>query len=581
MLHKKAIMAVAGLLFGMTSPFVYSQLNTTDIPYAPYGAGLDDSNGSPVALTDNSFLVPSIGPDGNLATLLDCNGESPDGTDDDVILLVTGVGGAVTVTPLATPYLMEDAGASAITVLTPTRALVASAGPDCLAGTGDELVYLLDDLGTANTVTPIPIGHMDDRSTWRPIRLSDNSAAVAWGDDHTNATKIALLTDLGGNNFNTTLDAPFTRHTAGQPVALSPTSLIIAMAVTEDQPAAGDKLYLFTDLGGTNTRTDIATPFLNYSRPGVPVPLGNNRIIIVSDGLDAERETIDDAAYMIDNIGTTNDVTTLSTPGIYRRGAGGPVALNSGLIVIGSIGPDEDAQTADDGLHIITDTGAGYSVSYLIVPGMDEDRGSQPVRMDDTSLIVGTAGLDLEFETADDALVMVSNVGTSNDIQEIVVGGLNSGKATQVTRVNDSTVVFTSGGADNLLGDEQGALDDVVNMITGLPGAPIMMSTASIGRVEHRYAGWAKPVMLGPSRVMLGGTGGDGAFGRDSLNNGASPDDVVIIVDLPISDFPKHIYECLKGGWKTFVDPVSGEKIFKNRWHCIWITVRKRHWSHH
>ena len=103
------------------------------IPLSPYGDSIGGSAGTPIPLTSSSFVAATRGAD-NLNT---------------------------------TAY---DRGT--ICRLSPTRVMLINGGASAAYGGADDGVYLVDDLGGANTVTNIPVGFLakpDDVSIslWR------------------------------------------------------------------------------------------------------------------------------------------------------------------------------------------------------------------------------------------------------------------------------------------------------------------------------------------------------------------------------------------------------------------------------
>jgi hypothetical protein len=485
--------AMLGLCF-LATP-TRAQLSAASIPFAPHGAGFGDANGAAVPLAATSLLVPATGPDGDRQT------------DDDVTLLVTGIGGALAVTPLATPYLLATGAASQVVVLDASRALIASAGPDGDETTGDDVVYLLDDLGGANAVVPITVGFLAFESTWTPVRLAADSAAVVSG-----LGTLKLLSDLGGANTVTPLAAPNLRVDAGEPVVLGPTSLLLAAGAE----GAGDEVYLFTDLGGTNERADLATPYLAASASGIPVPLDATRAMVVGAGPDGADETVDDGVYLLDDLGGANAVTFIPVASILGNGGGAPTMLNPDLVVLSVLGGDRTAATADDLVVIISDIGGSNLRRGVRVAGMASGSASRPVRMGATAFAVTTTGDDFVFDTEDDSVVVVTNVGVLNGLFESEIGGLGPGATTEVVRLSETALMVASGGPDHVLA---AGADDVVTVVSGIPRAPEVRTVAAIGDFDATDDPHARPRLLGRDRAVFlsGGLDAAESAGEDDL----------------------------------------------------------------
>jgi len=488
------------LSVGLAHVDASAQLTDVSIPFAPQGAGLGDANGTPAPLSATALVVPATGPDGIAQT------------DDDVTLLVTNIGGAAVVTPLETPFLLADGGASRAVRLSKTRALIASAGPDGDEETADDVVYLLDGLGTTNVVTPLTVGFLGTRTTWNPVRLSDDAAAVVSG-----LTEIALLTGLGVTNTITPLPAPDLRSRAGQPVSLGPTALLVPAGAE----SASDEVYLFTDLGGANTRTDLATPFLSSFRPGTPEPLDAARAMVVGVGSDTLPGTSDDGVHLLSGLDTaTPSATFIPIGALAERGAGGATMLNPDLVVLTALGADMTPTTADDLIVFLSDIGGANTLRGVLMAGLPSDRAGRPVRLGPTSFALVRTGDDLAFGTSDDAAVVVTNVGSLNGKHEYALGGLGAGATTQISVISETAIMVANGGPDAELA---AGGDDVVTVITGIPRVPLVRSISLIGDFDAPADLHGRPQLLGTNRAVFLSGGADAA-------QGSGDDDLIRIV---------------------------------------------------
>jgi hypothetical protein len=467
-------------------------------------------------LTPTSYLCGAEGPDGTLQTA------------DDVVLLVTGVGATPTVTPISVPYQANFSGH--LVRLSATRVLANTAGADGVWTTADDAVLLLDQLGSGNTVTPIVVGGIDDGDGWTATPLTTDSAVLATtGPDLTASTAddtLALLQDLGGANTVISLAAPRLEDRRGRPTALSPTSLLVpSNGPDAARRTADDQVYLFTGVGTTNTRADLAVPYLFRYSPRTPIRFSATRAVVVSAGADGAEETADDALMLLDRLGTTNTITAIPIPRIQNFGSGMATPLSESVAVLGSLGPDGSQETADDQVAIVTGLGSTNTVTLVTVGGMDEDVSSRPVRLSPTRVAFGTGGqTNPRVNGVDDEVVVISGVGTTNALTRVPIPGISFSGTSLLQPLSASAFVISHGGPDGTL-DAGG--DDQMTLVSGI-GGTVAVESVSAAAEFNTGGNSGAPQWLGRGRAVAVSQGADGTFG-------AGNDDVMrVMTGLPL-----------------------------------------------
>lgn len=484
------------------------------IPFGVQGDAFEGSVGAPLALTDTSFLVMAEGPDA-----------APE-TADDVVLLVRGIGGTPTVTPLATPNVVSYSGQ--LVRVSATRALAISMGVDMTRRTADDGVYLLDDLGGANSVTFLPIPFLENDEVSLPIVLDPETVVVATagldGDDTTADDTTALVTGLGTTNTITFLPAPYLGYVAeGRPTALSPTSFAqVTFGADTNEGGPDDAVYLFTDVGGANTRTTISTPNAICCHAGGVQRVSPTRAVLGSSGADGSDGTADDAIWLLDDLGGANIATFVPTP--YLSYAAHLDAFQGGTVLVAfGQGPDMTHPTADDELIVVSDLFGANTVTPIVV-GALEYGASGAVPVNDATAGLVSQGPDLLDGTADDQVILVHDVGGANTIERLTIGGLGYGSTSFVSPVSAATALVSGGGLDGLLG----TADDAITEIAGIGATAATSSLPAGGPLEECYYLGYTPVQLGGGRAVRTASGLDGDLGE------GGDDAILVLGDLPM-----------------------------------------------
>jgi hypothetical protein len=456
------------------------------IPMAPYGDSPGGSAGVPVPLTSSSFVAAAKGLD-NLNT-----------TADDLLLLVTGVGTGPEVTPIATPFLSDYSGA--ICRLAPNRVLLINGGATAAYNTADDGVYLVDDIGGANTVTNITVGFLNKQDGYTPVALDEKTAVLeSRGPDGVIRTAddvIILLSNIGTSNTVTPLAAPYlTFQGRGRPVPLTANSFLVVSDGPDASDGTSDDLtYLFTNVGVTNTRTSFATGFLHQYAASTPVRLSPTRAVLGSLGPDGNEYTADDVLFLLDDLGGANSLTSINVPSISRYGSGVPVALSASSVMVSTGGADNAQRTTDDALVLVTDLGGANVKTSIVVGGIGDDRACRPVLLGPGTSAQVTAGADGNFSNADDEVVVLSGIGKTNTVHRIPLGGLDEGSVSRIVPLGPDSFLVANGGPDGIFG---GGNDDRFTVVSGALGtAPTMVHTDSAGDLDSFYAAM-QPQVLG------------------------------------------------------------------------------------
>ena len=515
--HPRVCWIVAGLAGAALCMSSAADVTSVKIPLAPHG---DDQgggqNGAVWPLSPTSLLVGAQGAD------------SAPRTADDVTLLVTGIGSTPVVKALATAYV--DGWAPGITVLSATRALVPTAGPDGTFGTADDEVLLLDRLGSQDSVTPIVIAGTNAARGCRPVGLGPSRFVMASaGPDGTLGTAddaVAVVTDVGGASKVTMSAAPYlAAWSRSRPVALSPSSfLLVSNGPDASVHSADDTVYLFlVSPDGSTARRDLATPGLFQWGAGLPVRLTATRALIAATGADGIETSADDLLYLLDGLGTTDTVAAISVPSIGGDGAGMALPLAADRAIVATVGADARSETADDSFALLSDLGAGNDVAQIVVGPLGVDIASRPVRLGASSIAANSAGPDGDFNTSDDRVVVVSGLGTANAVSSIGVPGLTDRNPHRPLALTHDAIVVGNGGPDGRLGGG----DDRISVISGIFGVPVFEHVTSFGGGTRDYWTAHQPRLLGEGRVAFASAGAD-----DTFKEGGD-DEVEVLSGLP------------------------------------------------
>jgi hypothetical protein len=492
----------------------HAAVGTDSIPTAPHGDTIGGSAGQVVALSATSLLACTMGPD---------NSEN---TADDTALLVTGLDTATpTVTAITIGNLSDYSGTPAR--LSATAVLLLAGGPDNDFGGADDEIVRVDRLGSGNRVTHITVGFLEELDASQPVPLSSDRAVVCTlGPDGNNRgldDRIALIEDLGADTPTVTyLPAPgFTGRGSGRAVALSTDSFLVASAGPDlTEQTTDDQVYLFTDVGGANTRTDLATPTLTRYGAGTPVVLSPSLAVVTGHGADGAEMTADDEIHVLTGLdGATPAVTTVLLPNIQRYGAGRAVPVGPDSILVSTEGPDSTGGTADDTVALITGLGTTNTITHITVGYLYDDAVCRPTPLGPDAFAVGTSGPDGEFENADDEIVVVTGFrGASPVVTRHASSGLDEGQSSIPLSLGPDTILFSNAGPDGDLNNNASG-DDRITVLTGLASAAPTLEHIDMDGDNNTFWASQQPIFLGGGRVafLCGGVNGQITFGGDDV----------------------------------------------------------------
>jgi len=386
------------------------------------------------------------------------------GTADDAMLVVTDLGlEDPQVTAVETPYLAPDAGPPER--LCATRAAAAGAGPDGDWNTADDVVFDLGQLGSGNSVSAITIGRLMPHEAYTPVRITaDSFVVLTTGSDGIPGSSddaLALVTEIeSGHPIVRTLPAPDVPDAQrSAPVVLSPAAFVVLSAGPDGTAGSDDDLlYLFTALDDDEPlRTDLDVPYALADASGLPARVSWTRVFVSAAGDDATVGTADDELFVLDELGV----------------------------------PDVDVTTSRITVGPLLGGGAG------IVTPLTFDRA-----------VLAGAGPDGVALTADDELLLLSGIALDASVTPLTVGGLGEGPACRPLKLSRRSCAVVAAGADMTFETD----DDELVVVTGIG------HTEALGRVG--VPGLAtgvgcRPTRLSAESVLVAHGGDDATLGTD------------------------------------------------------------------
>jgi hypothetical protein len=369
----------------------------------------------------------------------------------------------------------------------------------------------------------VPIGGLGDNQQFTPERLrSDLVVVPSLGADlvaDTADDEVVLVTTTPLPTVQR-FPAPFQRSSGRtRIIALSPTAFLLASDGPNRKASdADDLVYLFRDGGQGFARTDLAAPGLNRRAPGRTVRLNSTHGLVVSAGPDFLDSTADDEVLLLDAVGGT--VTHLNVPFAMNGSGAQPTPLAPDVALVLTRGADGLAGTADDAVAVLSGLGSTNSVATVVVGATGDNNESRPAALDDGTFALVTFGADRTVSTSDDEITIVHGVGATPLVQHVVVGAVAGGTASTVVPVSTSALLVAGGGSDQVVGTS----DDAVVVLSGIGGQLAIARVPIGGALDAIDAFRYVPQALGDGRAALLSSGGD-----DTL--GAGGDDAVRIVD--------------------------------------------------
>jgi len=469
------------------------------IPFGAHGDAVNSTSGQPTALTPTTLLVMAEGPDGTA------------GTSDDETLFVTGIGSGPAVTAIPTDHVALNA--ARIERLSATRAALVSSGANGTFGNSDDVLFIVDRLGSGNVVTPVVIGGLGDNQQFTPERLTPDQVVIpSLGPDNladTSDDEVVVVSLGGASPAALHLPAPYQR--AGgrtRMIALSPTAFLIASDGPDKKASGADDLvYLFKYDGINWARTDLAAPGLNRRAAGRPVRVSATLGLAVSAGTDFVDSTADDEVFLIDAAAGT--ITAIAVPFVKNSSGGQATGLSPAVAAVGTMGADGVAGSADDAVAILSDLGNANTVTNILVGATADNNECRPARLDDTAFALATLGSDRTISTADDEITVVHGVGGTPVVEHVVIGSVAAGTASTLVPLSSSALLLSGGGPDHAVGTS----DDEVVVLTGIGSALAVSGVPLGGSLDSQDAFRYVPTVLGGGRAALLSSGADQVLG--------------------------------------------------------------------
>ncbi|MBI2921327.1 MAG: hypothetical protein HYY18_09620 [Planctomycetes bacterium] len=251
-----------------------------------------------------------------------------------------------------------------------------------------------------------------------------------------------------------------------------------------------------------------------FDRPGPPKPVWSATTTSVLEGgkvsVILSLSKAADDPFAVDLTSSNTARATVPADVVF------PAGTTSLPVTITTIA---DADTSNSAV-LITATAGDFS-DTLGVTLLEDDAMTGPAHGPvafglNAALLLGP-GTDGIFQTADDVLRVVENVGVGAPVlTSVVVGAVTPGPHALpvVTGVGDAVLVLTDG-PDLTLGTSDDTLVQVEDILT----APVVTASVAVGRMESSEA--RRPLMVGTRAVIA-------MRGADLLTNG---DDQIVIVD--------------------------------------------------
>jgi hypothetical protein len=413
--------------------------------------------------------------------------------------------------------------------------------------------------------------------------------AVATGATGAAAGPTGTSIPFGGNG-----DA--VNGTSGQPVGLTPTSLLVAAEGPDGVPGTIDDVTLFVaGVGSAPVATAVPTMYGAASSSRIQ-RLSATRATSVSAGVDGAFGTSDDALLVLDRLGSQNRVipvpiggfgdnqqftperlrsdlvvvpsfgsdlladtaddevvvvtTSIDPPTVqrfpapYQRNSGRTriIALSPTAFLLASDGPNKKASDADDVVYLFRDGGQGFARTDLAAPGLNRRSAGRPVRLSSRHGLVVSAGPDFLDSTADDEVLLLDAV--DGTVAHVNVPFAMNGSGAQPTPLAPDVALVLTRGADGLAG----TADDAVAVLAGL-GSTNSVSTVVVGAAGDNNE--SRPAALDDATFALVTFGADGSVST-------SDDAVTIVHGVGAAPLVQHVVVgSVAGGTTSTVVPVS------------------------
>ncbi len=476
---------------------------------APLGGAL-----GPVTVGPNRAVLVTDGPDGLWSTA------------DDTLAVASGVGAGVPAITHVTIGAVTP-GPHALPVVTGVSdtVLVMTNGPDLTLGTSDDTVVEVDSISGATPAvsTSLVVGRLEASEGRRPVMVGTRGAWMTRGADLVTSAddQFVVLDGIGSGTL--TLSSNTLTGVAFE----APGILTVIDSVTVTTALSGgdflfgtpdDQLVIITGIGGALTGTTLGTFPQFPGRMGMSVRIGPTTIVTAYVGGDSTPGTVDDVLVV------WHDILTLPVPLFFPTGAismdpdAQPVTTGGDTALLPLRGADLTDFTADDQVAHFT------SLSTPIPPAPVNLAAAFPVpgaagritALSSTTAVRIHAGADGSLGTADDSLVLLASLTGVGSSSTFPTGPLQNSAPLAFT---STSVVAVGEGDDGVSGNA----DDAVLVVSGIGTSPALASALP---GPFRLSGTGALVPDGATSVLLARTAGsDSAPGTadDVLSTSSLP----------------------------------------------------------
>lgn len=409
--------------------------------------------------TASDYFGHSVGISGSTA-IVSAFLDDDNGSNSGSVYVFSDVGGTNTQTKLtASDSTADDIFGRSVGISGSTA--IVGASLDDVSGINSGSAYVFSDLGGTNAQTKLTAsdGAANDQFGLS-VGISGSTAIVgAYGDDDngTSSGSAYLFSDVGGTNTQTKLTATdgAPSDNFGWSVGISGSMAIVGAYADDDKGSASGSVYLFSDLGGTNTQTKLsATDGAADDHFGFSVGISGS-MAIVGAYLDDDNGNNSGSAYVFSDVGGMNTETKLiASDGAANDQFGISVAIDSDNFVVGAFGKNSN-------------TGKAYTGSVSSVTTLDEGNTSRTIS-------------GISFLSQGDWII-----GETTDSNQVT---LSAGDTATVTAASKEVYIGMNAGSDgNTLEIQGNLIASIVNIgaETGTEGNQLRLAnTATIDAVS-------------------------------------------------------------------------------------------------
>ena len=406
-----------------------------------------------------------------------------------------------------------------------------------------------DPIGTA--IPLAPHGDAIDGTAGQPVALSPTSLLVsAEGADGTGGTAddvAVLMRRLNGTPVTTPLATGYGATAAARLERLSSTRAAMVSAGSDGLFATSDDALLVLDrLGSANTVTPVVIGGLGDSQQFTPERLSSNQVVVPSLGPDNLADTADDEVVVVTIRPAPAQVQRLAAPFQRSGGRSRIAALSPGAFLIASDGPDRKSTGADDLVYAFRFDAGGWTRTDLAAPGLNRRSAGRCVRLNSRHGLVVSAGPDFVDSTADDEVLLLDSV--DGVVTHIAVPWLRNSSGAQASVLAPDRALFGTRGADGL----DSTADDAIAVLSDLGGTNTVSTIVTGPSGDNNQC---RPVELRPDAFAMA------TFGAD-LTVGTSDDGVTVVTGVGRAPLVQTVVVgALANGTASTIVPLSSRAL--------------------